>query len=147
MGAADSQDIILAISEPLFRLTTEGIRLRSNETHNHQSLSSLIADRTSHAERIGDHDVTTLKEHLAVIPSDGSIQLTLNISSTSAESLDEVQKLLSRRLDSELTIVDALSLLLFDYVVEQKAARVMEKLDLHDLDPSNRNGFASDRPN
>ncbi|WP_232307671.1 hypothetical protein [Sphingobium chungbukense] len=69
--------------------------------------------------------------------------MTLNISKTSAQGLDEVKNLLSRRLDSELTVADAISLLLFDYVVEQKTARVMEKLDSHESVSSGQNGFTN----
>src|SRR3546814_8397422 len=69
MGAADSRDITLNISEPLFRLTTEGIRLHSNETLHHQTLSNLIDHRSSRTEKIGSHDTRTLKEHLTSIPS------------------------------------------------------------------------------
>ncbi|WP_255211345.1 hypothetical protein [Sphingopyxis granuli] len=143
MGAADSRDITLNISEPLFRLTTEGIRLHSNETLHHQTLSNLIDHRSSRTEKIGSHDTRTLKEHLTSIPSDGTIRIRLNISRTSATSLDEVKDLLSRQLDSKLTVADALSFLLFDYVVEQKAAQVMDKLDLSGPDPFGRNGFAN----
>src|SRR3546814_5387370 len=65
------------------------------------------------------------------------------MSRTSATSRDEVKDLLSRQLDSKLTVADALSFLLFDYVVEQKAAQVMGKLDLSGPDPFGRNGFAT----
>lgn len=143
MGVADSRDYALDISEPLFRLTTEGIRLHSNATFNYQTLSSLIDHRTPHVGKINDHDTSTLKEHLVSIPSDGNIRIHLNVSKTSAKNLNEVKELLSRQLNSELTLIDALSILLFDYVVEQKTARVMEKLDLNDLDAAERNGFAN----
>lgn len=143
MGVADSRDVTLDISEPLFRLTSEGIRLHSNETLRHQTLSSLIDHRSSLGPKISGHDSKTLKEHLLSIPSGGSIRLTLNISKTSAQGLDEVKNLLSRRLDSELTVADAISLLLFDYVVEQKTARVMEKLDSHESVSSGQNGFTN----
>src|SRR3546814_5888926 len=95
-----------------------------------QTLSNLIDHRSSRTEKIGSHDTRTLKEHLTSIPSDGTIRIRLNISRTSATSLDEVKDLLSRQLDSKLTVADALSFLLFVYVVEQKAAQVMGKLDL-----------------
>src|SRR3546814_16450261 len=96
----------------------------------HQTLSNLIDHRSSRTEKIGSHDTRTLKEHLTSIPSDGTIRIRLNISRTCATSLDEVKDLLSRQLDSKLTVADALSFLLFDYVVEQKAAQVLVQLDL-----------------
>src|SRR3546814_1777539 len=109
-----------------------------------QTLSNLIDHRSSRTEKIGSHDTRTLKEHLTSIPSDGTIRIRLNISRTSATSLDEVKDLLSRQLDSKLTVADALSFLLFDYVAEQKAAQVMGKLGLSGPDPFGRNGFRSE---
>src|SRR3546814_12712583 len=103
MGAADSRDITFNISEPLFRLTTEGIRLHSNETLHHQTLSNLIDHRSSRTEKIGSHDTRTLKEHLTSIPSDGTIRIRLNISRTTATRLDEEKDLLSCQHDSKLT--------------------------------------------
>ena len=75
MGAADSRDITIDISESLFRLTTEGIRLHSNETLHHQTLSKLTDHRSSRTKKIGSHDTRTLKEHLTSIPSDGTIRI------------------------------------------------------------------------
>lgn len=135
MGA-DSRGYTLDISEHLFRLTTESLRLRSNETKSYQTLESLVDARAADVSRIGDRDMTTLKEHLVTIPTKGNIRIELSISRTSAESLDQVTELLSKQLDAEITVGDALSVLLFDYVVEQKAARVLEKLDLDKLMPS-----------
>ncbi len=80
--------------------------------------------------------MTTLKEHLVAIPTQGEIRIELQISQTSADCLDDVKDLLSRELDADLTVGDALSVLLFDYVVEQKAARVLAKMDLERVIPA-----------
>src|SRR3546814_13067149 len=80
---------------------------------------------SSRTETIGSHDTRTLKEHLTSIPSDGPIRIRLNISRTSATSLDDVKDLLRRQLDYKLTEEDASSFLLFDYVVETNAEQVM----------------------
>src|SRR3546814_3041475 len=63
-GAADSRDITLNISEPLFRLTTEGIRLHSNETLHHQTLSNLIDHRRSRTEKTGSHDTRPRQQNI-----------------------------------------------------------------------------------
>ena len=130
MGTTDTPDITLDVSEPFFRLTTESIRLHSNETAHHQTLSSLIDHRALDVSGINSHDTSTIKEHLVSIPTLGNIRLNLTISKTSAKSLAEVQDVLVRQLGSDLTVADALSILLFDYVVERKAARVMEEFGL-----------------
>lgn len=141
--SADSQGYTLDISEHLFRLTTESLRLRSNETKSYQTLESLVDARAADVSRIGDRDMTTLKEHLVSIPTKGDIRIELSISQTSAESLDQVTEMLSKQLDAKLTVGDALSVLLFDYVVEQKAARILEKLDLDKLTPSVTDALAT----
>lgn len=133
--SADSRGYTLDISEHLFRLTTESLRLRSNETKSYQTLESLLHARTTSIARIQGRDMSTLKEHLVAIPTEGDIRIELQISETSADCLDQVKELLSKEFEASLTVGDALSVLLFDYVVEQKAARVLEKLDLERLIP------------
>eukprot|EP00456_Euglypha_rotunda_P041761 TRINITY_DN32484_c0_g1_i6.p1 TRINITY_DN32484_c0_g1~~TRINITY_DN32484_c0_g1_i6.p1 ORF type:complete len:147 (-),score=27.05 TRINITY_DN32484_c0_g1_i6:249-689(-) len=133
--SADSRGYTLDISEHLFRLTTESLRLRSNETKSYQTLESLLHARTASISRIQGRDMSTLKEHLVAIPTEGDIRIELQISETSADCLDQVKELLSKEFEASLTVGDALSVLLFDYVVEQKAARVLEKLDLERLIP------------
>src|SRR3546814_11694183 len=87
MGAADSRDITLNISEPLFRLTTEGIRLHSNETLHHQTLPNMIDPRSSRTEKIGSHDTRTLKAHLTSITSAGTFRIRINIYRTQQKHL------------------------------------------------------------
>lgn len=130
---ADSRGYILDISEHLFRLTTESLRIHSNETKAYQTLENLVDARTGDLSRINDHDTSTLKEHLVTIPTQGNIRIELSISRTSADNLDQVKDLLSKQLNTNLSVGDALSVLLFDYIVEQKTARVLEKLDLDNV--------------
>lgn len=140
---ADSSGYTLDISEHLFRLTTESLRLRSNEMQSYQTLDNLVDARTADISRLGDRDIATLKEHLVTIPTQGNIRIELTISKTSASGLDQVKDLLSRELQENLTVGDALSVLLFDYVVEQKTARVLETLDLNSLLPSIEEAIAN----
>lgn len=135
-NSADSPDCTLDISEHLFRLTTESLRLRSNETRSYQTLECLLEARNGSLARIRDRDMTTLKEHLVAIPTQGDIRIELHISQTSADCLDEVKDLLSKEMDTDLTVGDALSVLLFDYMSELIAARVLERLDLERLIPT-----------
>ncbi|OYW83766.1 MAG: hypothetical protein B7Z20_12100, partial [Sphingobium sp. 32-64-5] len=121
MGA-DTLGYTLEISEHLFRLTTESLRLRSNETRSYQTLESLVDARARDVSRIGERNMTTLKEHLVTIPTRGDIRIELCVSRTSAETLGQVCELLSKKLDANVTVGDAVSVLLFDYLVEQKAS-------------------------
>lgn len=122
--------LALDISEHLFNLTTESLRLRSNETKRYQTLESLLSDRIGLPCVLEDHAVETIREHLSTIPTTGNIRIDLTITKSSADSLDAVKQLISDGLGSEVTLGDTLSVMLFHYVVGQKAARVLQRIGL-----------------
>lgn len=125
---ADARDYALVISEPLFRLTTESLRLRSNETRTYESLSSLtqlLANRD-----VAAHDIAVLRQHLKLIPATGDICVRLALTPRCVDRLGAMRTSLETRIGRRLTPEDVLSLLLFDYVVEQKADRVLETIGL-----------------
>lgn len=142
MGA-DSRGYTIDISEPLFRLTTESLRLRSNETKCYQTLEDLVNSRVPGIENLDDEDAQNLKRHLVTLPSDGPIRIHLSITETSADNLERIKQLLETRLATKVSVGDALSALLFDYVVEQKAASVLAKLDLDEQDHPRTNGHTN----
>lgn len=127
---ADAQDYVLEISAPLFRLTTEGIRLRSNETRLHESLSSLTIHLAGGVRDMAAHDTDALRQHLKLIPVIGGIIVLLALPPRSVDRLRAIGTSLEKRVGHRLTFEDIISLLLFDYVVEQKAARVLDTLGL-----------------
>lgn len=128
--SGDSRGYALDISEHLFHLTTESLRLRSNETKRYQTLASLVNSRVAFSCKMEEHDPEIIRDHLVTIPTKGDIRIYLSISRSSADSLVEAKKRLGSQIGSNLTVGDALSILLFDYVVEQKATRVLERLGL-----------------
>lgn len=127
---ADVRDFPLEISEPLFRLTTESIRLRSNETRTHESLSSLTLHVVGTDRDMAAHDTDVMRQHLKLIPASGDIALLLALPQTCIDRLGGVRTSLEKRVGYRLASEDTLSLLLFNYVVEQKAARVLDTLGL-----------------
>lgn len=126
----DSFRYELDISEHLFLLTTESLRLRSNEVKRYQTLADLIDDTVSIDTRFDDQSAETILEHLAAIPTNGNIRIDLRITKTSADSFGEVKQRLSEKLGSNISVGDALSVLLFHYVVSQKATRILTRLGL-----------------
>ena len=127
---ADAQDYVLEISAALFRLTTEGIRLRSNETRFHESLSSLTIHLAGGDRDMAAHDTDVLRQHLKLIPVVGNIIVRLALPPSSVDRLGAIGTSLETRVGRRLTFGDTISLLLFDYVVEQKAARVLDTIGL-----------------
>jgi len=126
----DSFRYELDISEHLFLLTTESLRLRSNEVKRYQTLADLIDDTISIDPPCDDHSPETILEHLAAIPTNGDIRIDLRITKTSADNFDEVKQRLSEKLDSNISVGDTLSVLLFHYVVGQKVTAILKGLGL-----------------
>jgi hypothetical protein len=130
--SGDTRGYSLDVSEYLFRLTTESLRLLSNETKRYHSLTSMVNQLAGAgaADAIAQHDVETLRQHLSKIPTKGPIRIHLHITKTSADNLIEAKKRLAKELGSTLTVGDAISMLLFDFVVDQSASRLLSKLGL-----------------
>lgn len=120
----------LRVSEDLFRLTTESLRLHSNATFAHQTLATLIEFRAFEDLHLHDHELATLGEHLSIVPGPGEISLDLDLAARSLGYLEALRTAFSQKLRTALALEDALSLLLFDYVVEQKASKVLKVLDI-----------------
>jgi hypothetical protein len=127
-----SRSYALDISAELFKLTTESIRLHSNETLRYQTLAQLLTHRINNPTVAESLDPAELREYLYALPTRGSIRIHLNISRTSADSLVEIKKRLSREIGGNLTVSDAIALLICDYLVKQSATRVLPKVGLGD---------------
>ncbi|MAM37037.1 MAG: hypothetical protein CL949_00700 [Erythrobacter sp.] len=135
-----SRQYAFDVSEHFFRLTTESVRIRSNETRKYQTLGTLVNARTACAHCL-EHDPAVLRSHLDKIPTKGDIRIYLRVKASSADSLSEAQEMLAKRLGVSLSLGDTLSVLLFDYIVEQKALEVLGKLKEAGLDePSAKRG-------
>ncbi|AMK20549.1 MULTISPECIES: hypothetical protein [Sphingomonadales] len=145
--AAEHEGFVLDVSGYLFRLTTECLRLFSNETNEHQTLVSLVAARLAEPGAAGRHEVRTMREHFAAIPTHGDVKIRLPLSDANAQALEEMRQALGRRLDTTLTIGDALSALLFDYVVELKTSQILDRLSLEQRLDGGEPGRTSTRLN
>src|SRR3546814_11978849 len=91
--------------------------LFSNETNEHQTLVSLVAARLAEPGAAGRHEVRTMREHFAAIPTHGDVKIRLPLSDANAQALEEIRQALGSRRDNTQTIGDAHSALLVDYVV------------------------------
>lgn len=141
--SADTRNYVLDISTDLFQLSTESLRLRSNETLKYETLESLIDCRAGSNSFKTEHQPETLRKHLCAVPTAGQVRIHLNILTTSAASLDDACASLSQRLGSAVTVGDALSVMLFDYVAEKKAAQLLNRIGLNEIVHSGGNPSAS----
>lgn len=139
----DQCKLALDVSEHLFNLTTESLRLRSNETRRYETLEALLDDRIGLPCALEDHPPETIRKHLSTIPTSGDIRIDLTITRSSADSLDAVKRLISDGLGSEISLGDTLSVMLFHYVAGQKAAHILKRIGLEHSDV--RPGTATSR--
>lgn len=124
-------DITVKISEALFRLTTECVRQFSNEQKAYASISQVIDARTRKAVANGRYlDRDMISAHLAAIGSDGPISISLTFEEGSIPLIAELRADVSQIVTRDLSVIDAISVLLFDYIAEQESARLATRLGL-----------------
>lgn len=130
-----SRSYALNISAELFKLSTESVRLHSNETLRYQTLAKLLAGRINKDTPLNTEDPGVWKEFLDAMPTRGDVRIHLNISVTNADSLVEIRDQLSQEIGNRLTLGDAISILLYDYLIENRATRVLSRLPLGEKSP------------
>jgi len=136
MKAAETEGCVLHVSEFLFRLTTECIRLYSNETHVYQSLGALVSTRLAIPGRVDKVHTDDMQAHFATLPTHGNLRIDLGIPDADIQALTEIRHDLDRRLSASLTMADALSALLFGYILDAKAAKILDRLKRENLLPA-----------
>jgi len=121
----------LKISETFFRLVTESIRLFSNKKKALVSINDVVNDRSSSASGIKNtYKAGSLKEHLRIIPTDGDVGLSLTILDSSAEAIDGSIPDLEAVVGTSVSFASAVSIVLFDFIVEENTTEVINKLGL-----------------
>jgi hypothetical protein len=129
---ATERALSLNISESLFRLVTESIRLFSNKHLRCSNISDVVNERAPAASSIRDHyRPKSLQEHLRIIPTDGDLELDITILATSVEAIDDSISDLEELIGSSVSFASAISLVLFDFIVEENRTEVINKLGLN----------------
>lgn len=132
---ASERALHLNISESLFRLVTESIRLFSNKHLKCSNIGDVVNERAPAACSIGNnYRPTSLQEHLRIIPTDGEVELELTILETSATAIDGSIPDLEKLVGSSVSFTTAVSLVLFDFIVEENRTEVITKLGLNIAD-------------
>lgn len=121
----------ISVSNHYFRLTTESIRLFSNKTQTYCTLGTVFDQRAGRAaELVDSYDAEDMRNHLRIIPAKGDVEITFTILETNAESIEVATAALAEALGQAVLLPDALSLLMFDLVVERNATEVLTKLGM-----------------
>jgi hypothetical protein len=119
------------VSEYYFRLTTECVRLHSNAIQGYSSLKDVIKERAPHANSAsGNHPPEYIREHLRLIPTKGHIAVEVEILETNAEQINDAAKRISAAIGSSVEFADAISVIMFDFMVDANRTEVLTKLGL-----------------
>lgn len=134
--AAQHHPIELRVSEFFFRLTTECLRVRSNEVLCPQNVGELVGHLlTLSGKDLPPSEVTVIRDHLETIPSYGDVPLIFALDGAAAGRLANVMQALSGSLGTPVSQADAISVLMLEYIAGKKAVSILQKL-----------GIVSDRP-
>lgn len=86
------------------------------------------------AERAADlansYDAEDMRNHLRIISSEGKVEIEFTILETSASTIEVAAVALGKALGQTVLLPDAVSLMLFDLIVERNATEVLTKLGL-----------------
>lgn len=119
------------VSEYYFRLTTECIRLHSNSSLKHSSFGDMINDRAQLANSVtARRKPQHIIKHLQMIPSKGEIPLEVEILESSSDKISTSSKAIEEAIGSSIEFADALSVIMFDFMVEANRTEVLLKIGL-----------------
>lgn len=122
----------LKVSDSLFRLVTESIRLFSNKHLRFANINDVVNERASESVFLHtNYRANSLTEHLRIIPTDGSIDIELTILETSASAIEGCVPTIEDMIGASVSFTSAVSLVLFDFIVEEARTEVMTKLGLN----------------
>lgn len=128
---AAQQAYNFTVSHYYFRLTTEAIRLASNKALTYYNVSMVINERSNRvSDLVESYDADDMRNHLRIIPTDGDTEIEFNILDTNATCIEAAAVALGEALGQRVLLQDAISLMLFDLIVERNATEVLTKLGL-----------------
>lgn len=127
--AGDTRSYALDVSELLFRLSTESLRLRSNDTLRFETVASLVNARVEKLP-LTHLDAVDVRAHFDVVESKGPVRVHVTLPRSCADLLIEEKRRFAKLLDRSLTMADMISILLFDFVAEHHSKRILGKIGM-----------------
>ena len=123
--------ICTGVSQYLFRLATESVRLYSNKVGALSTLDDTvngIADRA--LTIVPEYGSAAVQEHFRIIPTEGSNTLSITILESNAPSYAMAAEMIASVMSQRMGVIDAVSLALYDLVAEQEVAQLAAKLGI-----------------
>ena len=121
--------ICTEVSQYLFRLATESVRLYSNKVGALSTLDDTvngIADRA--LTIVPEYGSAAVQEHFRIIPSGGTNRLAITILESNAPSYALAAEMITSVMSKRMGVIDAVSLALYDLIAEQEVAQLAAKL-------------------
>ncbi|WP_267381471.1 MULTISPECIES: hypothetical protein [unclassified Sphingomonas] len=95
------------------------------------SLNDTINSRSGRVETIvEEYGLNPIREHFRIIPTDGPRTISIEIVETNASSFETAAAMLSDALEQRMDVIDAVSICLYDFIVEEEISQVAKKLGL-----------------
>ena len=119
------------VSEYLFRLATEAVRLYSNKVGSISSLDETVNGIATRVPTIvPEYGTAAVKEHFRIIPTEGSWPFSVTILDSNAPSYESAAEMLAAALSKRVGAIDAVSLALYDLIAEQEVAQLAAKVGI-----------------
>lgn len=126
-----SHECSWSVSIGYFRLITESIRLYSNATMQFATLADILDGRAANAKEIHkEYEADSLRKHLEIIDTDGLIPINVTILESSYDLIEGARPTLGQVIGDPVSFATAVSLMLFDLLVEENRSELVTKLGL-----------------
>jgi hypothetical protein len=131
MMLATEKECELEVSEFYLRLATESVRLFSNKKRSMCVLGEVVDCRADAVSTLPQYyTAENLRQHLDVIPTEGDITLKFTILESSASTIEGATAMLEEAMGTSVAFADAVSLILYDFIVEENKTDILAKLGL-----------------
>lgn len=123
--------ICTGVSQYLFRLATESVRLYSNKAEAISTLDDTVNGVASRALTIvPEYGPAAVQEHFRIIPTEGRTTVNITILASNAATYVMAAEMLASVMSRRMEVLDAVSLALYDLVAEQEIAQLANKLGI-----------------
>ncbi len=126
-----SRECSWTVSNGYFRLITECIRLYSNAILECATLADILDAKAANANEFHkEYEAESLRKHLAIIPTEGLIPIEVTILESSYDLIEGARPTLEEVVGDPVSFATAVSLILFDVLVEENTTELVTKLGL-----------------
>lgn len=125
--------VTIHTSEQLFKLTSEGVRIGSDEAKRHITISELVSDLLAHwRDNALMPSKSIIETHLSIIDPDGEYEVVLTLERSSKGELDNLDAWLAKLTGRCSDLRNACSVLVMSYIADRESARIASRIGIPD---------------